>query len=328
MKNDKELDTILDAVTAQIRNEAIDPSITDQAAGRVWARVAAETPAALRTAPSVEHIESCRDFQSLIPAFLNNSLSEARSLLLVDHTHECVPCRRAMKEARTRDHAPRKQVVQKRGYSISPIILRWGVAAALVIGFTLLAVPLIQRYAPFGGEFEATVQAAEGHIHQSDDTKSVPSSTGARLQKGETIRTAKDAHAFVRLGDGSVIEVSDRSEFSLSRNGQGTTIHLKRGNIIVEAAKQRDQHLFVDTGDANIAVTGTVFSVNNGTKGSRVSVIEGNVHLDHAGNDRVLRAGEQATTNASIAPVPIKDEVAWSRNAPKYAAALAGFNAL
>ena len=206
--------------------------------------------------------------------------------------------------------------------------MRWGIAAALVIGFTLLAIPLIQRYAPFGGEFEATVQAAEGQVYQIADTKSTPVTAGTRLQKGETIRTAKDAHAFVRLGDGSVIEVKDRSEFSLSKNSQGTTIHLNRGNIIVEAAKQRDQHLFVETGDAHIAVTGTVFSVNNGTKGARVSVIEGNVHLDHAGSDQVVSAGEQATTNASIETISIKDEVAWSRNAPRYAETLASLSAL
>jgi len=328
MKSNKELDTILDKVTAEIRNEAVEPSVTEQAAGRVWARLATEAPVALRTAVAVEHIESCNDFQSLIPAYLNDSLSEARSLLLVDHTHECIPCRRAMKEARNRGVAPRKQALQKHRFNISPVVMRWGIAAALVIGFTLLAIPLLQRYSPFGGEFEATVQAAEGNIYQIADTKSTPVIAGTRLQKDQTIRTAKDAHAFVRLGDGSVIEVNDRSEFSLSKNGRGTTIHLSRGNIIVAAAKQRDSHLFVETGDAHIAVTGTVFSVNNGTKGARVSVIEGSVHLDHAGSDRVINAGEQVTTNASIGNVAIKDEVAWSRNAPRYAQTLAGLSAL
>jgi ferric-dicitrate binding protein FerR (iron transport regulator) len=328
MKSNKELDTILDKVTAEIRNEAIEPSVTEQAAGRVWARLANEAPAALRTGKAVEHIESCNDFQSLIPAYLNNSLSEARSLLLVDHTHECIPCRRAMKEARNRVVAPRKQAQQRSRFNISPVVMRWGIAAALVIGFTLLAIPLLQRYSPFGGEFDATVQAAEGQVYQIADTKSVPVTAGTRLQKGETVRTAKDAHAFVRLGDGSVIEVNDRSEFSLSKNGLGTTIHLSRGNIIVDAARQRDSHLFVETGDAHIAVTGTVFSVNNGTKGARVSVIEGNVLLNHGGNDRVINAGEQATTNASIGNVAIKDEVAWSRNAPRYAETLAGLSAL
>ena len=328
MKSNQELDSILDKVTAEIRNEAIDTAVTDQAAGRVWARLAAETPAALRTDIPVDHIESCGDFQSLIPAYLNKSLSEARSLLLVDHTHECVPCRRAMKEARTFTQPSRKQAAPKRAFNLSPVVLRWGIAAMLVVGFTLLAIPLIQRYSPFGGEFEATVQAAEGQVYQIADTKSAPIIAGTRLQKGETLRTAKDGHAFVRLGDGSVIEVKERSELSLTKNGKGTTIHLNRGNIIVEAAKQGDKQLFVDTGDANIAVTGTVFSVNNGTKGARVSVIEGNVHLNHAASNRVLKAGEQATTNASIANVAIKDEISWSRNAAKYATTLASLNAL
>src|SRR4051812_11045109 len=327
MKSNNELDSILDKVTSAIRNEAIDPAVTDEAAKRVWARVAAETPNAMRTAAPVDHIESCKDFQSLIPAYLDNSLSEARALLLVDHTHECIPCRRAMNEARNGKVAARRAVQPKRSFSLSPVVMRWGIAAALVIGFTLLAIPLLQRYSPFGGQFEATVQAAEGQVFQIDDTRSTPLAAGAQLKKGETIRTAKDGHAFVLLGDGSVIEVKDRSEFSLSKNGQGTTIHLRRGNIIVAAASKAGRYLFVDTGDAHVAVTGSVFSVNNGTKGSRVSVIEGDAQLDHGGKERTLKAGEQATTNVSIDPVAIKDEVSWSRNAEKYATTLASLSA-
>src|ERR1700704_686553 len=329
MKSNNELNSILDKVTTEIRNETVESSVINQAGERVWARLVAESGSTLQTAAlPVDRIESCRDFQSLIPAFLNGTLSEARELLLVDHTHECIPCRRAMKEARTSSVPAKKPAVQNKRYSLQPVILRWGIAAVLVIGFGLLAIPLLQRYLPFGGNFDATVQAAEGQVYQIADTKSVPVTVGEKLQQRDTIRTAKDAHAFVRLGDGSVIEVSDRSQFSLTRNGLGTTIHLDHGNIIVQAAKQGNQHLFVDTGDANIAVTGTVFSVNHGTRGARVSVIEGNVSLDHAGNVRVLKAGEQATTNASLEANSIKDEVAWSRNAARYAETLGSLNAL
>ena len=65
-------------------------------------------------------------------------------------------------------------------------------------------------------------------------------------------------------------------------------------------------------------MTGTTFAVNAGTKGSRVSVIDGEVHLDSGGRDQVLRAGQQGTTNSSIETVPVKNEVAWSRNAKTY----------
>src|SRR5438477_1334046 len=140
---------------------------------------------------------------------------------------------------------------------------------------------------------------------------------GEKIGRGQIIRTAKDAHAMVRLGDGSTIELNDRYEFSITQTLRGTTLHLDRGNVIVEAAKQKG-HMYVDTGDSLVSVTGTTFAVNAGTKGSRVSVIEGEVHLDRNGTDKVLRAGDQATTNASIETVPVKDEVSWSRNAARY----------
>ncbi len=326
MNSNNDFDAILDKTTTEIRNDRIDSSVVNAAAGRVWARLAVET--AGQSATEAERIESCADFQSLIPAYLNGSLSEARSLLLVDHTHECIPCRKAMKEARSRSLAPAKSLVANRRFSIQPVVLRWGIAAALVIGVGLVALPFIQRFSPFGGELEATVQAAEGQVYQIGDTSSAAISAGQKLQKGDRIRTAKDAHAFVRLGDGSVIEMKDRSEFYITKNAQGTTIHLNRGAIVVEAANQRNQHLFVNTPDSRVSVTGTIFSVNSGTKGSRVSVVEGEVHLEHAGNEKILKGGEQAATSKAIQKIAVKDEVAWSRNATRYAETLAAFTAL
>ena len=320
-------DEILDKVTAEIRNEEVDPAAAAAAADRVWARVSAAAGATEFQLPAAERIEGCADYQSLIPAYLAGKLSEARSLLLVDHTHECIPCRKAMNEARARRSAVVKAPATTRRYSLQPVVLRWGVAAALMIGFGLLAIPLMQRYWPFG-QFEATVQAAEGQVFQVADTRTTAVGTGAKLQKGEKVRTAKDARAVVRLADGSLVEMKERSELYLTKSGQGTTIHLDRGSIVVEAAKQKDGKLFVESGDSLVSVTGTVFSVNNGTKGSRVSVIEGEVNLNHAGSDRVLRPGEQATTNPAIATIPIKDEVAWSKNANHYAQVLTGLATL
>jgi hypothetical protein len=172
------------------------------------------------------------------------------------------------------------------------------------------------------------VQAAEGQVYQIADTRTAAVGNGAKLQQGEKVRTAKDGRAVVRLGDGSLIEMKDRSELYLTKTGKGTTIHLDRGSIVVEAVKQKDGQLFVESGDSLVSVTGTTFSVNNGTKGSRISVIEGEVNLNHAGSDRVLRPGEQATTNSAITTIPVKDEVAWSRNATRYAAVLNGLATL
>jgi hypothetical protein len=355
MKN-KELDNILDKATAGIRNEEVDSAAVGKAAEQVWTKLAtadASAASTLGVAPVDGRIDGCADFQSLIPAFLRGELSAARALLLEDHTHECIPCRRALKQARVsqlpvRTVAGRKQT-RRSGYSLNPVILRWGIAAALIIGLGLIAWPLIQRYVPVGA-LEATVQAADGPVYSIGSSQIRAIGAGEKIGARQSIRTARDAHAVVRLDDGSTIEINDRSEFSIEKTLRGTTLHLDRGSVIVEAAKQQAKHhtvmgklrkelgrllgiqpagdFFVDTGDSLVSVTGTTFAVNAGTKGSRISVIEGEVNLDRAGNKSVLRAGEQATTSAAIAAVPVKDEVSWSRNAARYAQTLAGLTAL
>ena len=328
MKRNNE-NELLDKVIDSIRSEQIDSASVSAAADRVWARIsAAHAGVADARGANVERIESCNDFQSLIPAHLSGNLSEARSLLLVDHTHECIPCRKAMNEARKKKRGIHEVPAKAKRYSLQPVVLRWGIAAALVIGFGLLALPFIQNYLPFGTRLEATVQAAEGQVYEVAETETVSVGTGSKLNAGERIRTAKDARAVVALGDGSSIEMKDRSELYLTRNRQGTTIHLSRGSIVVEAAKQRGQQLFVETNDSLVSVVGTVFSVNNGTKGSRVSVIEGEVHLNHAGNTRILKPGQQLTTSPAIDVIPVKQEVAWSRKADRYAEMLSGLATL
>ena len=330
----KELDSIIDQVTAGIRSENADAATVNDAAERVWSQLSSEgvsAPMMSVADHSSDRIEGCADFQALIPAYLDKRLSEARSLLLVDHTHECIPCRKALKEARQPRVAGtmpalRKQNRKPAKYNINPVILRWGIAAMLVIGLGLVAFPLIQRYVPFGS-VEATVQAADGPVYAVAENQTRLINAGEKIRRGDTIRTAKDAHAVVRLGDGSTIEMKDRSEFSVDQTLRGTTINLDRGSVIVEAMKQKGK-LFVNTGNSLVSVNGTTFAVNAGTKGSRVSVIQGEVSLDHSGDVKTLHAGQQETTNAAIEKISIKEEVAWSRNAARYAQTLDSLMAL
>ena len=350
MKN-KELDKILDQIASEIHSEQVDDRVVNDASARVWARLSGSAAVAASPSVATDHIEGCADFQSLIPAYLGGQLSEARSLLLVDHTHECIPCRRALKNARegqVETTAPvRRQAQRKTGtYNLRPVVLRWGIAAALLVGLGLITLPLIQRYT---GSIEATVQAADGPIYLVADAKTRALNVGEKIGRGDVIRTAKDGHAIVRLEDGSTIEMKDRSEVSLRRTLTGTTLHLDGGSVIIEATNKTRKRtvigklvkevrkffgaqdkgdFFVETNDSLVSVTGTTFAVNAGTKGSRVSVIEGEVHLDRNGTDKVLRAGDQATTNAAIETIPVKDEVKWSRNAARYAQVLEGLAAL
>ncbi len=121
------------------------------------------------------------------------------------------------------------------------------------------------------------VESANGLIYRVSDTGTVPLIRGAQVPAGADIRTARDSHAILRLRDGSHVEMRERSGLSVSERGKDLTIGLDRGAIIVQAAKRHAGHLYVATRDCRVAVTGTVFSVNSGLKGSRVTVVEGTV---------------------------------------------------
>src|SRR5215471_19353555 len=106
MKN-KELNNILDDITAGIRADEADDAQVSDAAKRVWAQLSVDKNALTMSANrwqgdsgSADSIAGCPDFQALIPTYLRGELLEARSLLLLDHTHECIACRKALQRGR------------------------------------------------------------------------------------------------------------------------------------------------------------------------------------------------------------------------------------
>ncbi|HZH31789.1 MAG TPA: FecR domain-containing protein [Pyrinomonadaceae bacterium] len=325
-RNKKEIETIIDQAAEGVRREQPDTRAVDTAATRVWARIAADqnisAAATSPTAVASEYINNCGDFQTLIPSYLRRELSPARALLLEDHTQECIPCRKALKEARTgRTAAAARATLNQpaRSAQTNFTAWRWAVAASVLVAVAVGALFFSNRFSDTGAALAATVESANGALYRVTDAGTLAMVVGEEIGKGVRVRTAKDSGAVVRLADGSRVEMRERSEFSITQNGQGVTLHLDRGDVIVEAAKQGAGQLFVATPDSLVSVKGTIFAVGSGTKGSRVSVVEGEVHVNHAGADKVLLPGDQTTTGASIKPVAVKDDIAWSRNASRYA---------
>jgi len=307
---DPNLDPLLEQAIAEIRDEPIDPAVIEAAASRVEARLAQHTT-----------LESCADFQALIPAYRAGTLPAARALLLKDHTHECVACYRALQ---SKPSAPAPLVLR----AARPAVFRWAMAAALVaaagLGFWAFGDRLLPR--PSGPE--AMVESADGLIYRVSDTGTVPLIRGAGVPAGVAIRTARDTNAVLRLRDGSHVEMRERSGFSVSESGKDLTIALDHGAIIVQAAKRHSGHLYVATRDCRVAVTGTVFSVNSGIKGSRVTVIEGTVLVAQDRHERVLHAGDQTATSPAMGAMPVSKEISWSQNAGAYIAMLNAVTAL
>lgn len=357
--NKQDLDAIIDDATRGIRDEQLDESIINQSATRVWARVSRQladenfaSTSAFGTAENslsadshlgnlntmnlnntAEYIHGCADFQSLIPAYLDGKLSTARTLLLEDHTNECVLCRRALKAQRAeamsktatfvvrqpaRRTVPRQQRAFMNGWSKTSVA-RWSIAAAVVICLGLTGLFVSERFDWSGRTLAATLENANGAVYVVSDAESRQLAAGEQIQKGERVRTAKDSNAVLRLADGSTVEMRERSEFSVSENRRGVTVRLERGDVIVEAAKQHNGRLYVQTPDSLVSVKGTIFAVESGTKGSRVSVVEGEVEVNHQGKDETLLPGEQTTTNANLDRTSVEQDVQWSRNAARYA---------
>ena len=345
--NKKDLDRMIDDATRGIRDERIEDSIINQSASRVWARINQQMADgnssfansysgdlnAMNADNNAEPIRGCADFQTLIPAYLGGKLSTARKLLLEDHTNECIPCRRALKAERA-DAAiksatfvprqPARRVVPKQpraflnGWNKNNVA-RWSVAAALVVCLGFVGLFVSERFDFSGRTLAATLENASGAVYVVSDAESRQLTAGEQIQKGERVRTAKDSNALLRLADGSTIEMRERSEFSISENRRGVTVKLDRGDVIVEAAKQHDGRLYVQTPDSLVSVKGTIFAVESGTKGSRVSVVEGEVEVNHQGKDEKLLPGDQTTTNPNLNKTSVRQNVAWSRNAARYA---------
>jgi ferric-dicitrate binding protein FerR (iron transport regulator) len=347
MKHSKqELDAIMDDVMRDIRDEQIDPSIISQSATRVWAQVsrhAAENSSSvnsyseglhtMNSSNNTEQIRGCDDFQSLIPAYLDGKLSTARTLLLEDHSNECLPCRKELKEqraytaAKSATYVPRQparravrgpQSASTKRWSSNTSIARWGAAAAAVVCLGFAGLFMYERLDLSGTTLAATVEDANGPVYVVSDQQTRQLAAGEQVQKGERVRTAKDSNAVLRLADGSTVEMRERSEASVTENMRGVTVRLDRGDVIVEAAKQHNDRLYVQTPDSLVSVKGTIFAVESGIKGSRVSVVEGEVTVNHSGKDETLLPGDQTTTNPDLDKTPVQQNVAWSRNAARY----------
>ncbi|MGA2606100.1 MAG: FecR domain-containing protein [Terriglobia bacterium] len=318
----------LDRIIAEVRTQSVDEQVMEQAARRVWAQVAQLSPSTAATAPAhIDKIRSCADFQALMQAYLAKTLSESRALLFEDHIHECVICRGALDAARSGARRESALTWEQPARPLRPgWRVAWAMAAVLVLGVGL-GVMGVGRLI-LGSGTRAMVQTVDGALYHVSDRVSATLAAGRPILDSQEIRTANGSSAVIRLADDSSIEMSQRTDLWVSRGWRGTTIHLERGKIIVRAAQQRHGRLYVATRDCLISVKGTIFAVDEGMKGSRVSVIQGEVEVEQGSNVQLLHPGDQISTQASLTPVSLTRDISWSRSSGEYLALLSEFAGL
>lgn len=198
------------------------------------------------------------------------------------------------------------------------------VAAAAI--FVLAATPLLHEWTSTDA-LRAVVDSSEGSVYRTADGAMTAIPVGGSINAGETIHTNAKAGAVLALADGSRVEMRSQSELSLEKADDGVRIRLGSGSIIVNAAKQRTGHLYVQTKDMSVSVVGTIFLVNAEKEGSSVAVIEGEVRVRETKGtvERKLRPGEQIFTSPALITHSVKEEIAWSRNVATHVSILESF---
>jgi hypothetical protein len=315
MKGNRE--TLLDDATRALKADVPEAEAISASAARTARMLGIEADrVALDGA-----IESCDDVRRLLGQYRAGGLQPGRKLLVETHLRDCGACQRLYREGRERAHlnwaAPEIATARRK----MPMQWGWATAAFAVLLVTGLVLYKLYWQVPAG--VRAEVQSIDGSAYLIGANGEGKIGPGTELRQGTELLTAGNSQAVLRLSDGSVVEVNERSALDVGARGRDMTVSLKRGAVIIQAAQRKSGHLYVRTPDCRIAVTGTVFSVDAGLKGSRVAVLRGTVNVAHAGVHTALGAGEQIATSENLAPEPLDQQFAWSPDREKYVGMLA-----
>ena len=311
MENNKQ-NHLDDAIQAMKATEASAEDVK-RSTERVFEQLREEQPARVP-----DRMTGCEDFRFAFAAYSRKELPEAKQLLVEDHLKTCARCRRAYAEFEGKVVAFAPPV--RRQSPMRPFV-PWAVAAGLLVGVGYLSMDSVDRMmAPAGPR--AQVSNLSGEIYKVSAAGMTPLKAGDSIGEKEAVRTAKGANAIVRLPDGSLIEMNERSELSITGAFSGNTIKLDRGNIVVQAAKQKRGSLKVATRESTVSVKGTIFSVATGLRGTQVAVVEGNVLVEQGGKTEDLLPGQATGSDATLKRTTVSQQVAWSKDPARYIALL------
>lgn len=133
------------------------------------------------------------------------------------------------------------------------------------------------------------------------------------------IRTGSGEWATRQLPDGSLLRLDGGSAVDLDFDARTRTLHLLRGEILVDVAKDAERPFKVVTEHGSVRALGTRFVVEQLAEGSRLAMIESSTEVDSHGQRRVVTAGQELHFDAAgLGEVQAIDgrgvEQAWARH--------------
>ena len=260
-RNTDDHDRILDQALEEIHEDQVSPRAEKEMADRVWARVSEEM-SLQRTQEEAQHrISDCADFQGLIPAHLQGGLNDAKTMLLKDHVTSCVPCRKALKQARDAQRRTRSDVAQApRSNLLSTWTWRIAAAAVIVIGLVGLSVQTDVLTIQTGGLIH--IEAVDGEVFQVTDEGSVPLNAGdsVSFEDAKLIRTGKNSNAMLRLADDSKVEMSERAELSVQDRRK--IWNVRNSDAVIDIKSVTANQPFESTSEYRCAVGNIVAKVH------------------------------------------------------------------
>ncbi len=329
MSNRNQMNRTLMETARAIAAERPDAEVQAAAVARVRRALAAATAGTDRSVAAGDEnptLTSCADYQARMPALVAGTLPEARCLLVEDHTRECIPCRKRLQAVRSG-----RAVSDGAGPAAPARVGRYYAAAAAMVGVAAAGVWLGQRALLPPQDGIVQVQSVEGRMFAAGDGRGadfVPLAPGDAVDGGDRIRTGAGSRAVLELADGSRVEAAGLTTFRVDARRGGHRVRVDRGSVIVQAAQRENGSLIVSTEEMLVAVKGTIFAVTHGVKGSRVSVIEGEVEVEKGRERHSLLAGDQFRSRPTLVAMTLREEVGWSQDADRYLALLEEFRSL
>ena len=256
----KDIENLIDEASSQIRERHGDGDQLNESSVRAWQEIEKTAGKPVMSTDAVVSDQGCGRFSGLIPAYYNETLDKTRVILLQEHMKECFTCKSQLRRLQSGRKAG-QAVTSSFGYTV-PVWMKWGsLAAGLLIMVMAAQFMFWAGMLPMVSADAVTVSSLEGSLYALENQEILPVSSGDIYSYGQTLRTGPETGAVVKLRDGSELELAARTEFDVVGGWKGDSVRLNRGNIIIRASDQGSGRLRVLTGDCDVAVKGTIFSV-------------------------------------------------------------------